>query len=121
MSLSISPAANLRLFPRNLDELLEYMDGSAAVVGEVMVRVLMQDNTEQEREAAVPHAMDLGLAFQLTNMLRDVAEDRLLGRLYLPADLAKDCGVDLRTVDANHPGWPRLMDRLMELNGKHYR
>lgn len=40
-------------------------------------------------EAALPRAVDLGIAMQLTNILRDVAEDAAMGRLYLPlADLA---------------------------------
>jgi phytoene synthase len=40
-------------------------------------------------EAALPRAVDLGIAMQLTNILRDVAEDARMGRLYLPlADLA---------------------------------
>ncbi len=39
--------------------------------------------------AALPHAINLGIAMQLTNVLRDVAEDGRMGRLYLPlADLA---------------------------------
>jgi len=40
--------------------------------------------------AAIPFADDLGVALQLTNILRDVAEDRAMGRVYLPAtDLAE--------------------------------
>jgi phytoene synthase len=64
-------------------DLLRYMDGSAAVIGEMMLPILEPDSPE-----AVPHARDLGFAFQLTNFLRDVAEDLDRGRVYLPrADL----------------------------------
>lgn len=39
---------------------------------------------------AIPRGIDCGLAFQLTNILRDIGEDRALGRVYLPAeDLAR--------------------------------
>jgi phytoene synthase len=46
------------------------------------------------REEAAPHAAALGLAFQLTNFLRDVGEDLDRGRLYLPADLLDAHGAD---------------------------
>ncbi|WP_193782497.1 squalene/phytoene synthase family protein, partial [Streptomyces sp. E2N171] len=43
---------------------------------------------------AAPHAAALGVAFQLTNFLRDVGEDLDRGRVYLPADLLAAHGVD---------------------------
>src|SRR5690606_36906449 len=49
------------------DELVTYMDGSAAVIGELMLPILEPENAA----AALPGARDLGLAFQLTNFLRD--------------------------------------------------
>ena len=52
------------------DDLLGYMDGSAAVIGEMMLPIL-----EPLSPDAFAHARDLGFAFQLTNFLRDVAED----------------------------------------------
>jgi phytoene synthase len=45
-------------------------------------------------EDALPHAVDLGKAMQLTNILRDVAEDSQNGRLYLPLDDLADFGCD---------------------------
>ena len=67
------------------DDLLGYMDGSAAVIGEMMLPVLRPTSA-----AALQPARQLGLAFQLTNFLRDVAEDLDRGRVYLPAeDLAR--------------------------------
>ncbi|MEW2076225.1 phytoene/squalene synthase family protein [Streptomyces sp. NPDC012403] len=64
--------------------LRRYMHGSAAVIGLQMLPVL---GTVAPREAAAPHAAALGIAFQLTNFLRDVGEDLDRGRVYLPADL----------------------------------
>ncbi|MFJ8586714.1 phytoene/squalene synthase family protein [Streptomyces sp. NPDC093595] len=66
------------------DELRAYMHGSAAVIGLQMLPVL---GTVVPREEAAPHAAALGVAFQLTNFVRDVGEDLDRGRVYLPADL----------------------------------
>jgi phytoene synthase len=63
-------------------DLLDYMDGSAAVIGTMMLPIL--DSTD--RAAAREPARQLGLAFQLTNFIRDVAEDLDRGRVYLPAE-----------------------------------
>ncbi|MGW3864652.1 phytoene/squalene synthase family protein [Streptomyces sp. NPDC005047] len=72
-------------------ELRAYMHGSAAVIGLQMLSVL---GTVVPSEKAEPHAAALGVAFQLTNFLRDVGEDLDRGRVYLPADLLAAHGVD---------------------------
>lgn len=69
------------------DDLLGYMDGSAAVIGEMMLPIL-----EPLSPAALAPARDLGNAFQLTNFLRDVAEDHDRGRIYIPQDDITRCG-----------------------------
>ncbi len=73
------------------DDLLVYMDGSAAVIGEMMLPIL--EPVDYDR--ALPHARDLGNAFQLTNFLRDIGEDLDRGRQYLPLDDTTKFGVDL--------------------------
>ncbi|MFI8193754.1 phytoene/squalene synthase family protein [Streptomyces sp. NPDC085946] len=72
-------------------DLRRYMHGSAAVIGLQMLPVL---GTVVPREEAEPHAAALGVAFQLTNFLRDVGEDLDRGRVYLPADLLAAHGAD---------------------------
>jgi phytoene synthase len=72
-------------------DLRTYMHGSAAAIGLQMLPVL---GTVVPREEAAPHAAALGVAFQLTNFLRDVGEDLDRGRVYLPADLLAAHGVD---------------------------
>lgn len=57
----------------------------ASVVGLMMSCVIGFENPA-DRESALPHAIDLGIAMQLTNILRDVGEDRDRGRIYLPQD-----------------------------------
>ncbi|MFY1679415.1 phytoene/squalene synthase family protein [Streptomyces sp. WMMC905] len=84
-------------------DLRAYMHGSAAVIGLQMVPVL---GTVVDRTEAAPHAADLGVAFQLTNFLRDVGEDLDRGRVYLPADLLAAHGVDRALLE-----WSRRTGR----------
>jgi phytoene synthase len=72
------------------EDLLVYMDGSAAVIGEMMLPIL-----EPLAPDALTHARDLGNAFQLTNFLRDVDEDLGRGRQYVPQEDLRKFGVDL--------------------------
>jgi phytoene synthase len=53
----------------------------AGVVGEVAARIF-----GQTQDATTQYAHKLGLAFQLTNIIRDVGEDALRGRIYLPVN-----------------------------------
>lgn len=73
------------------DDLCGYMEGSAAVIGEMMLPVLEPAGPEAREPARA-----LGLAFQLTNFLRDVDEDLDRGRVYLPQDDLRRFGVDLQ-------------------------
>lgn len=96
-------------------DLVDYMEGSAAVIGEMMVPVL---------GARVPDAVEparaLGFAFQLTNFLRDVGEDLDRNRVYLPQDDLARFGADpwRRTVD---DAWRELMRFEIERNRELYR
>ncbi len=85
-------------------ELAGYMDGSASVIGEMMLPIL----EPLDYDVALPHARDLGDAFQLTNFLRDVNEDLDRGRVYLPQEDLRRFGADpsLRAVT---PAWVELM------------
>jgi phytoene synthase len=66
---------------KTYDDLMGYMYGSAAVIGREMVPVL-----EPLSSAADAYAQDLGIAFQLTNFIRDIGEDLRRGRVYLPLE-----------------------------------
>ena len=68
------------------DDLAVYVHGSAAVIGLQMLPIL---GTRVPRAEAEPPAAALGVAFQLTNFLRDVGEDLDRGRVYLPARRAR--------------------------------
>ena len=90
-------------------DLCDYMDGSAAVIGEMMLPVLRP----RHRDALAP-ARSLGLAFQLTNFLRDVGEDLDRGRVYLPQEDLRRFDVDMEELKEPEdrrvtPQWQRLM------------
>ncbi|GAB1643694.1 phytoene/squalene synthase family protein [Krasilnikovia sp. MM14-A1259] len=70
-------------------DLLDYMEGSAAVIGTMMLPILGSTDPVAAREPA----RQLGLAFQLTNFIRDVAEDLDRGRTYLPDAHLAEYGV----------------------------
>lgn len=73
------------------EELMEYVYGSAAVIGLQMVHVL--GTIEGKKKDALIPAEKLGIAFQLANFIRDVGEDLERGRVYLPMKELKSSGV----------------------------
>ncbi len=75
------------------EDVQAYTRGSAAAVGNMMLAVM----DSNDPDAARPHAMALGEAFQLTNFIRDVDEDiEELDRVYLPMETLREYDV---TVD----------------------
>jgi 15-cis-phytoene synthase len=76
------------------EDLSRYTWGSAAVIGLQMLPILGRADESVDWETLEPYAIDLGVAFQLTNFLRDVAEDLRLGRVYLPQESLAAFGVD---------------------------
>ncbi len=71
------------------DDLVGYMDGSAAVIGEMMLPIL-----EPVSPAAIEPARELGNAFQLTNFLRDIDEDLDRHRVYIPQEDIRRFGAE---------------------------
>ena len=86
------------LEPRRLEtfeELYLYCYRVASVVGLTIIHIFGFDT-----RSALPLAEKCGVAFQLTNILRDIQEDAALGRIYIPAEDLRRFGVtdeDLRT------------------------
>ena len=74
---------------QSYEALLEYVYGSAAVIGLEMVPILGYSD-----QRAFEAAKKLGIAFQLANFIRDVSEDLDRGRVYLPLDELARFGVD---------------------------
>lgn len=77
-----------------IDDLVKYCRNVAGSVGRLSLAIFGTD----QPDVAVPLADSLGVALQLTNILRDVLEDRGLGRVYLPAQdaLRVSCAPDLQ-------------------------
>jgi 15-cis-phytoene synthase len=75
------------------EDLLRYMEGSAAVIGQMMLPILGVA-PEADPSDARHAARQLGLAFQLTNFIRDLREDLERDRVYLPEDDLARFGVD---------------------------
>ena len=72
----------------NFADTLEYCYHVAGVVGVMMAHVM-----GAEGEDTLNRACDLGIAFQLTNISRDVIDDAESGRIYLPADWLREAGI----------------------------
>jgi len=82
---------------QGFDGLVAYCRMVAGSVGRLSLAVF----GTRYPEAATSRADDLGVALQLTNILRDIVEDRAMGRVYLPAeDVARfGCDPELRGPD----------------------
>ena len=89
-----TPANQLQTFA-TFDELYRYCYLVASVVGLVCIRIFGYTDPKAEKLAE-----ETGIAFQLTNILRDVKEDAERGRIYLPLDLLNEFGVSLDRVHA---------------------
>jgi phytoene synthase len=97
---------------RSLDDLLEYCYHVAGVVGLMMAQVMgVKDDLTLDR------ACDLGIAFQLTNIARDIVEDAAIGRCYLPMQWLDEMAVDRnRLANAEfRPALAVLATRLVDL------
>jgi phytoene synthase len=71
-----------------IDDTLRYCYHVAGVVGLMMASIMGARD-----EATLDRACDLGLAFQLTNIARDIVEDARMGRCYLPAAWLREAGI----------------------------
>jgi phytoene synthase len=88
------------------DELAGYCRLVASTVGRMCVRIFGFDD-----EVALQYADDLGLAMQLTNILRDVRGDLEIGRVYLPADELAAHGISEQDLaDGRVPRWHEFVD-----------
>jgi phytoene synthase len=99
-------------------ELLRYCYRVAGTVGLMMCGVLGVDEKE-----ALPHAIDLGVAMQITNICRDVLEDAERGRVYLPATRLRDAGTTPEAVlegNADRAAVARVVDDLLVMADRYY-
>ncbi|HKQ77636.1 MAG TPA: phytoene/squalene synthase family protein [Blastocatellia bacterium] len=122
---SFLDAMRLDVWPRRfetLDDLIDsYIYGSAIVVGFFLTYVYGSP-TPRDFDRALRSARHLGIALQLTNFLRDVAEDQRRGRVYLPQDMLRREGVvDFDAGDLDQrPALNRVLLRLTEITEEFY-
>jgi phytoene synthase len=102
---------------RTTAELLVYCHRAAGVVGHLMMPVLGAEGPEARARAA-----DLGVAMQLTNILRDVGEDLGLGRIYLPEEELRAFGLTQADVESQRtgPAWSGFMAAQVERARAYY-
>ncbi|AUW59493.1 phytoene synthase [Sphingobium sp. SCG-1] len=98
--------------PQTQDDLLQYCYHVAGAVG-LMMAVVM--GVDPQDEATLDRACDLGLAFQLANIARDVAEDAEAGRCYLPRDWLAEQGIAPDALMAKPEGLAVLQQRLAQM------
>jgi phytoene synthase len=99
----------LRIQYQSFQDLERYCYHVASVVGLVCIRIFGYTDP-----AAEPLAERCGLAFQLTNIIRDVKEDAGLGRIYIPAEDLEQFGVSVNDLLSTAPDLNRLRP-LMEM------
>ncbi|HRW07506.1 MAG TPA: squalene/phytoene synthase family protein [Caldilineaceae bacterium] len=95
------------------DELAEYCYGVASTVGLMSMHIIGHSGHE-----AIPYAVKLGVALQLTNILRDIGEDWQMGRLYLPLEELDAFGLTEECVAAGvvTPRWRNFLQHQIARN-----
>ena len=82
---------------KNEKELIQYAYQVAGTVGLMMSPLIMVNNNKANK-----HAIDLGIAMQLTNIARDIYEDALMNRIYLPQDWINNTDIsELTDISSN--------------------
>jgi phytoene synthase len=95
---------------KSFDDLYRYCYRVAGVVGLTCIHIFGFPREQDERASQL--AESCGVAFQLTNILRDLREDAAAGRIYLPAEDLERFGVRSGDLSAGNPG--ELVAMLMQ-------
>ena len=102
---------------RSLEDTLEYCYHVAGVVGVMMAYVM-----GVKEPAVLSRAADLGIAFQLTNISRDVMDDAANGRVYLPIDWLAAAGVPVGEIERqdHRAAVYAIVERLLGVADRYY-
>lgn len=103
--------------PKTLEDTLRYCYHTAGTVGMMMATIM-----DVHDAPTLYRASDLGIAFQLTNIARDVVEDAMAGRSYLPETWRTAAGLDIADLadQARHEQAFPLVQRLVESAEPYY-
>ncbi len=109
--------------PASWDDLNHYCYHVASAVGLACVYIWRDQEIVPEKEVPIQPAIDCGVAFQLTNILRDIAEDARMGRVYLPLSELRTFDVDLERWLHGEPDgrWQDLVAHIAQEARKRYR
>jgi phytoene synthase len=101
----------------DFSELARYAYGVASTVGLMVMHIIGFQGKE-----AIPYAIKLGLALQLTNILRDVGEDYRNGRIYLPQNELDQFGLTEEDISSGEvsDNWKAFMRFQIERNRQLY-
>ena len=94
----------------NIDELIQYSYRVAGCVGLIMCELINVKNVEYKY-----HAIDLGVAMQLTNICRDISEDLSNGRVYIPKSMLPKDNISIKDEDV-----AVCIKELLSLSEKYY-
>jgi 15-cis-phytoene synthase len=102
---------------RTFEELATYAYGVASTVGLMSMHIIGYSSAD-----AIPYAIKLGVALQVTNILRDVAEDWQMGRVYLPSEELAAYGLTENDIAAGRVDvrWRAFMRFQIERNRRLY-
>jgi phytoene synthase len=103
---------------QTFEDLAAYSYGVASTVGLMSMHIIGFSGPE-----AVPYAIKLGVALQITNILRDIGEDWRAGRVYLPVEELEAYGLTEEDLAAGHIDvrWRSFMQFQIERNRQLYR
>jgi phytoene synthase len=101
----------------SFEDMVRYAYGVASTVGLMSMHII-----GFEGERAIPYAIKLGIALQITNILRDIGEDWANGRLYLPMDEMKAFGLSEADLDKGQVNdeWRAFLRFQIERNHRLY-
>lgn len=114
---------------QNIDELIEYSKLVAGSVGLMLCAILAKDEKKAKDKGFANACMELGIAMQITNILRDIGEDLTKrNRVYVPKMMLDKYGIhrsDLASYIQNRSGiclekFARLWEELAEISEKYY-
>lgn len=94
--------------PKSEDDLLRYCYHVAGAVGCMMAVIMGVDPADED---TLDRASDLGLAFQLSNIARDLVEDHQVGRVYIPSDWGAADPADRATLAGHAERLAALVER----------
>ena len=104
--------------PKNENDMLRYSYHVAGAVGIMMAKIM---GVHEDDGETLDRANDLGLAFQIANISRDVVEDAAAGRVYIPATWLEEAGLTPgeHAKEENRFVLASIMPRMIALMQKH--